>query len=86
MIENKACINVWSDSNMDSSIWIDFCVVVYPKDLDKANEVVERACDDWWESIGDAQFEPIADYVSRCLYENGIEFDIYYKDEEEMVE
>ena len=38
--------------------------------------------EDWWE-LPDAQFEPIVDWVSRCLTENDIEFDIYFKDEEE---
>lgn len=78
MIEIKTCINVWSDMNT----WVDFCVIVYPIDLPKAEEIVQKAYDDWWE-LPDVQFEPLEDYVSRCLYENGIEFEIYFKDEEE---
>ena len=77
MIETKTCINVWSDMNT----WIDFCILV-DNDFEKAEEIVRKAYDDWWE-LEDAAFEPIADYVSRCLYENGIEFEIYFKDEEE---
>lgn len=79
MIETKTCINVWSDMNT----WIDFCVVIGAyEDLTKAEEVVQKAYDDWWE-LEDAQFEPLGDYVSRCLYESGIEFEIYFKDESE---
>lgn len=78
MIETKTCINVWSDMNT----WIDFCIIVLPKDYFMAEKIIRKAYDDWWE-LEDAAFEPIADYVSRCLNENGIEFEIYFKDEEE---
>lgn len=47
-----------------------------------AEKIIRKAYDDWWE-LEDAAFEPIADYVSRCLNENGIEFEIYFKDEDE---
>ena len=79
MIETKTCINVWSDMNT----WIDFCVVIgVYEDLTKAEEIVRKAYDDWWE-LEDAAFESIGDYVSRCLNENGIEFEIYFKESEE---
>ena len=79
MIETKTCINVWSDMNT----WIDFCIVIgVYEDLTKAEEIVRKAYDDWWE-LEDAAFEPIGDYVSRCLNENGIEFEIYFKESEE---
>ena len=77
MIETKTCINVWSDMNT----WIAFCILV-DNDFNKAEEIVRKAYDDWWE-LEDAQFEPLGDYVSRCLYESGIEFEIYFKDESE---
>lgn len=77
MIETKTCINVWSDMNT----WINFCILV-ENDFEKAEEIVKKAYDDWWE-LDDAQFESLGDYVSRCLYENGIEFEIYFKDVEE---
>ena len=38
--------------------------------------------EDWWE-LPNVQFEPIADWVSRCLTKNDIEFEIYFKNEEE---
>ena len=45
-------------------------------------EVIAKAYDDWWE-LPNVQFEPIADWVSRCLTKNDIEFEIYFKNEEE---
>ena len=77
MVEIKTCINVWSDMNT----WIDFCIIS-DCDIELAKEVVQAAYDDWW-VCEDAQFEPIADYIGRRLYENGIEFDIYFKNEED---
>lgn len=80
MVETKTCINVWSDSNMDSSIWIDFCIIVTSKDLTKAEEIVKSAYDDWFvcESC-----ETIVDYISYHLSKYDIEHEIYFKDEEE---
>ena len=79
MIETRNCINVWSDMNT----WIDFCILISDKDLEKAEEIVRKAYDDWWE-LPDAQFEPLADWVSRRLKENEIEFEIYFKNKEEF--
>ena len=79
MIETKTCINVWSDMNT----WIDFCIVIGTyEDFTKAEDVVQKAYDDWWE-LPDATFEPLADYVGRCLNKNGIEFEMYFKNESE---
>ena len=78
MIQTKTCINVYSDMNT----WIDFCILVSDEDFNKAMEVTTKAYDDWWE-LPDAQFEPLADWVNRCLTENDIEFEIYFKNEEE---
>ena len=78
MIQKQNCILIYSDMNT----WIDFCILVSDKDFNKAKEVIEKAYDDWW-TLPDAEFEPIADWVSRCLTENDIEFDIYFKNEEE---
>ena len=79
MVKVINCINVYSDMNT----WIDFCIVLNDNHkLLRAEEIVRKAYDDWWE-LPDAQFEPIADWIGRCLEENGIEFEIYFKDEEE---
>ena len=79
MIQTKTCINVYSDMNT----WIDFCIVVSDKDLDKAEQIIQKAYNDWWE-LPDAQFETIADWISRCLTKNDIEFEIYFKNESEI--
>ena len=80
MIQTKTCINVYSDMNT----WIDFCIVIGAyEDFTKAEEIVQKAYDDWWK-LPDAQFEPIADWISRCLTKNDIEFEIYFKDESEV--
>ena len=78
MVQKRNCILIYSDMNT----WIDFCILVSDKDFNKAKEVIEKAYDDWW-TLPDAEFEPIADWVSDKLKENGIEFEIYFKYEEE---
>ena len=79
MVQTTTGINVFSDMNT----WIDFIIIpCKSKDFTKAEEIVSKAYDDWW-TLPDAEFEPIADWVSRCLTENDIEFDIYFKNEEE---
>ena len=79
MIQTKTCINVYSDMNT----WIDFCIVIgVYEDFTKAEEIVQKAYDDWWE-LPDAEFLPIAEYIGNCLEDNGIEFDMYYSNEEE---
>lgn len=79
MVIIKNCIWVMSEMNT----WIDFCIITEnEKDMDRAKKIVEAAYNDWW-GIEDAQFEPIADYIGSRLYEKGIEFDIYFKNESE---
>ena len=78
MIQKRNCILIYSDMNT----WIDFCILVSDKDFNKAKEVIEKAYDDWW-TVSNAEFEPIGDWVSDKLKENGIEFEIYFKYEEE---
>lgn len=78
MIETKTCINVWSDMNT----WIDFCVIVLPKDFFMAEKIIRKAYDDWWE-LEDAAFLPIAEYIGLCLKENEIEHEMYFKNKEE---
>ena len=79
MIQIANCINVFSDMNT----WIDFIIIpANHEDFQKAEEIVRKGYDEWWELL-DAQFEPIADWICRCLTENNIEFEIYFKDDEE---
>ena len=79
MIVEIPCINVYSKTNL----WIDFCILVNDKsDFEMAKNIVSKAYDDWWK-LSEAEDEPLADYVSRCLTENGIDFEIYFKNGEE---
>ena len=79
MIKATSCINVYSDMNT----WIDFCVVIGEyEDFGKAEDIVRKAYDDWWD-LPDAQFEPIADYIAARLTDEDIEFEMYFKNEEE---
>ena len=78
MLQTKICTNVYSDM----STWPDFCVVFHPHtDLEEAEKIVQKAYNDWWE-LPDEQFEPIADYIIRCLTENKVEYKIYVMDKE----
>lgn len=75
MVQTKTCINVWSDMNT----WIDFCIVISDyEDFAKAEEIVNKAYSDWWD---DDTCEPIADFIGGKLTENGIDFEIYFKEE-----
>ena len=78
MIETKTCINVYSELNT----WIDFCVVIgMYEDFNKAEDIIHNAYDDWFSNETD---EPIADYICRLLCENDVEFEIYFKSDEEL--
>lgn len=80
MIQVTSGINVFSDMNT----WIDFIIIpANYEDFTKAEEIVRKAYDDWW-TLPDAEFEPIADWICRCLNNNDIEFEIYLKNEEEV--
>ena len=79
MIQATSGINVFSNMNT----WIDFVIIpANYEDFTKAEEIVSKAYDDWW-TLPDEHFEPLADWVCRCLTENNIEFEIYFKNEEE---
>lgn len=81
MIKTSTCINVYSEMNT----WIDFCIVIGAyEDLSKAEEVVQQAYDDWFE-LSDAQFEPIADYITARLTDEEIEYEIYFKEDKNNV-
>ena len=77
MVQIRTCINVYSDLNP----WIDFVIITDDsEDIKTAEEIVQKAEDDWWK---DKEDEPIAEYIGRRLYENGIEFEVYFKDEQD---
>ena len=77
MVILKNCIWIVSDMNT----WIDFCIITESeKDMQRAKVIAEAAYDEWFESD---TCETIADHIGMRLYENGIEFDMYFKDESE---
>ena len=78
MLNAVSGINVWSDMNP----WIDF--VIIPKDdFEKAEKIISKAYDDWWDSE-EANYDiPIAEYIGMKLIENGIRYDIYFQSENE---
>lgn len=81
MLRVTNCINVYSDMNT----WIDFCIILNDdRKLSQAEEIINKSYDEWWE-LPDAAFEPIADYIGRKLTENGIKFEIYFKQGEEEI-
>ena len=79
MIQKRNCILVYSGMNT----WIDFCILVSDKDFNKAMEVTAKAYDDWWDSEEADSDIPIAEYIGMKLTENDIEFEIYFKNEED---
>ena len=79
MIQKRNCILVYSDMNT----WIDFCILVSDKDFNKAMEVTAKAYDDWWDSEEADSDIPISEYIGMKLTENNIEFEIYFKNEDE---
>ena len=79
MVKVTKCINVYSDMNT----FDDFCIIVSDNEVEKAEDIVCKAYIDWWE-LSDVEFEPILDYVRRCLDKNNIEYDIYLKTKENL--
>lgn len=81
MLLTAKCINVYSELNP----WIDFMVYTYDDDFEKAKEIIKKSFDNWWEDEMISQI-PIGSYIEMKLKENGIEYDIYYKNKEEEEE
>jgi hypothetical protein len=65
--------------------WTNFCIIVSESDIQKAEEIIKKAYDEWWE-LPDAQFEPLQDWVSRNLKQNEMEFEIYFKTEPDWIQ
>lgn len=78
MLNKVHGINVWSDMNP----WIDFIIVPH-HDFEKAEGIIEKAYNDWWDSK-EADYDiPIAEYIGVKLLCNGIQYDIYFNNESE---
>ena len=68
-------INVYSDMNK----WIDFIVVPENlEDYEQAEEIISQAFDEW--NDGDPM-ETISEYICGKLKENGIEHEVYFKED-----
>ena len=79
MVQSTNCIHVCSELNT----WVDFMIKISAyEDFARAEKVVNDAFDDYWTN-DDANDEAIADWIGCKLTENDIEFEIYFKDEEE---
>ena len=44
MVEERKCINLYSDMNP----WMDLVILVNDEEFEKAKEVAEKAFDDFW--------------------------------------
>lgn len=79
MVVECRCINVYSDMNP----WIDFVFIPYTNDFAKAEDIIAKAYNDWWDSE-EADYDiPIAEYIGMKLGENGIQYDVYFKSKSE---
>lgn len=79
MIREISGFNVYSDMNP----WIDFCIIPTSYcDFCVVQEIICKAYDEWSEPkekwISDM---PIAEYICMQLDRNGIEFEIYFKED-----
>lgn len=80
MTRITSCINVYSVTNQ----WIDFIIVpVDYSDFGEAEDIINQAYDDWWDSEEADSDIPIAEYIGMKLTENDIEFEIYFKEKDE---
>ena len=79
-IQTKTCINVCSNVNE----WIDCMFIVDEPDVEKAKEIITQAYDEWWED--DEICNTITDWICKALRENNIEFEVYFKENEEEEE
>lgn len=73
MIEVGRAIRVYSDLNEQ----IDFLIFIEESDLEVAENVIEMAWEEWWE-LDEVSQNPIENYISDRLDENGVEYDLYW--------
>lgn len=80
MIEERTCINIFSTMNP----WMDVIILVSDRDLEKAKEIAAKAYDDFWydPEITDSDIT-FGDLVCLELEEANIDYEIYFKNEEE---
>ena len=73
--QRRVCL-VYSELNM----FMDCIVLVDEEDLDDAADVINEAIDQWH---NEDSCECWGDVIERALRDDGISYEIYFKDEEE---
>lgn len=78
MISKTPSLNVYSELNP----WIDYLFTFNSEpEIIKAEEILEKGFDNWFREHESS--ETLAEYLVECLNENGIDHEIYYKNEED---
>ena len=76
MVEERRCINIYSNMNP----WMDVIILVSDSDLEKAKEIAAKV---WYDpEITDSDIT-FGDLVCLELEEANIDYEIYFKNEEE---
>lgn len=76
--EGKSLINVYSSMND----WMDATFTVDDKDRADAVRTLEKAYDDWFEPVPEAECECWGDWLCEALDEAGIKYEVSYADDD----
>ena len=76
--EGKSLINVYSSMND----WMDATFTVDDKDRADAVRTLEKAYDDWFEPVPEAECECWGDWLCSALDEAGIKYEVSYADDD----
>lgn len=80
MVEERKCLNLYSDMNP----WMDLVILVNDEDLNKAKEVAEKAFDDFWNNPKvEEECWAYGDWIGWKLKEAGINYEMYFKNGDE---
>lgn len=81
MVQPTSGFHVYSELNT----WIDFMIIINAyEDFSKAEKIIREAEETYWMDE-DAYSETIADWISNRLTENDIQFEIFFKEDDEQV-
>ena len=80
MVEERKCLNIYSDMNS----WMDVIILVSDRDLEKTKEIAGKAYDEFWtdQDIKDSDMT-YGDLIGLRLEEANIEYELYFKEDEE---
>lgn len=80
MVEERRCINLYSDMNP----WMDLVLLVNDKDFEKAKEVTEKAFDKFWNNPEvEEGCWAYGDWIGYKLKEAGIKYSMYFRESED---